>query len=539
MTETTGQHNELIAPNADAAYDNLNYAGLADQAEIMFGPECEFFICKMENDKLVPIDVAEANAFIQYFADETGTQLHQEAIASHFELNDGPMNLENFRENFEAYFQTIKNLYDHADKQGYRVIPSSHAPHIEGADDVVDQLVDRKRIQVLVPTGREYMGDNLVKFANLTAGIHVSSGYKDTEQFYDDLRRTYYLSPFIYALSNNGFPFWQGMKDAHGVIPRLAVIEAFAQEPQGRTGIDPLFYESVDGEDFLRRYIDRTMNTPLMCFYQKGLTKDEIAEGRTDPKLRSIKELGASPEHPFTFADLEALELNTVSNMQFAASSWWYGVKVQDIPGLDGENGEPLKRLEDRIWNAGTWQTASALLVRALMTLESECGREIDDLLSEFGFRPEGPATHPESGQNLKNATRASWQNGGKYGLNFEYGEGTALEFGRKFTEILKKYAAQHGLEDYLAPMEYITTENRTDSVILHEICETPEDVKAFINHYNVETLPDPRRCFGMLLRDGQFPNPAADRKKPLDGVMHSTAPQTGFMHTLKRLFSP
>lgn len=515
MTETSGKFYKLqIPPNADEAFESLNYKGMGKDAAIVFGPECEFFLCKVENGRMKPISCHEAEDFMQKFEEFSGAPLHQEAIASHFELNSGPMELDNFREKFETYFDSVRKLYQFADRCGYRVIPSSHAPHIEGADDVMDQLVDRRRIQLLVPEGRRYFGDSLLEFANLTAGIHVSMGYKDTDQFYEELRRTYYLSPFIYALSNNGFPFWKGMQDAKGVVPRMAVIEEFNADPHGgRTGVDPLFYDAVDGEDFLKRYIDRMMHSTLVCYYPDKMTDEEKAEGRDEPKLRSTAELGAAPNHPTSFALLQQRGLNTLSTLQFAASTWWYGVKVQDIPGLTDKNGIPMKRLEDRIWNAGTWQLPTALLMRALMTLEPDCGREVDNLLAEFGFRPEGPAIHPESAENLKEAT-ANACHSGKNGLDFKFGRGTAKEFGRAFTAILKKYAARHDLADYLAPMDYITRTGRTDGVVLSELCKTPEDIAAFVKSYDVRSLASARNCFGMLQEQGKLPNPAVQRER-------------------------
>ena len=526
MTDTSGKHNELIAPDAEDAYQNLNYAGCGDEIDIMFGPECEFFICKIDGTDLLPLDIGEAQQFKDRFEKATGTLLHQEAIASHFELNEGPMNLATFRDKFPPYFAAVHNLYRAADEQGYRVIPSSHAPHIKGVADVLSQLVDRRRIKLLIAAGRRYMGDELVKFANRTAGIHVSSGYRDTQQFYDDLRRTYYLSPFIYALSNNGFPFWKGRESAHGANPRLAVIEKFAHQPKGRTGIDPLFFTAADGEDFLKSYIDRMMNSPLLAYYRKELTPEEIAQGLTEPPLHPIDELGATPENPITFAGLEPLGLNTVANLQFSASSWWYGAKVQDIPGLEGKNGEPLKRLENRIWNAGTWQLATALLTQALLTEDTDCGREVDHLLSDYGFRPEGPAIHPQSAENLRMATHQAAHHGSARGLDFVYGNGTALEFGRDFTAILKKYAARHGLEAYLEAMDYIVQTNNTDARVLAAICETPEDMTAFIENYDVDSLADPTLCFGQLCDQGKLPDPAAQRHRNHNDDAENTAVQ-------------
>ncbi|MCB9990408.1 MAG: hypothetical protein H6867_03380 [Rhodospirillales bacterium] len=514
MTETSGEHTELIRPDVEEIYSTQNYAGCGDQAAIMFGPECEFFICKKQGHTLKPIGKNEANDFMALFERQTGTKLHQEAIASHFELNYGPMNLENFRDSVTDYFSAVQDLYRIADREGYRVIPSSHAPHIKGADDVIDQLADRERIKTIVPTGREYMGDNLVKFANLTAGIHVSSAYKDMDQFSEDLFRSYCLSPFIYALSNNGFPFWDGLQPAGSVIPRMAAIEIFANEPQGRTGIDPLFYRSVNGEKFLKNYISRTIHDPMLGYYPKISALRKTFNRQAAPHLHRIEDLGAAPDHPVSFNDLQRHKLNTVANLQFAASTEWFGVKIQDIPGLNGENGIPLKRLEDRIWNAGTWQIATAILTRALMRLEPECGREVDALLAEFGFSKEGDKLSAQSAIYLREATDIAWRQGGTRGLDIPYGKGTAQEFGTRYTAIMQKYAALHGLEDYLEPMAYIAETNLTDGRILHQVCETAEDVISFITSYNVNALPTPFACFGQLRDQGDFPDPAGERKR-------------------------
>lgn len=513
MTETSGKHVELIASDVDVIFNALNYAGCGDETPILFGPECEFFVCKPQGGTIVPIDVSEAESFIALFQEKTGKYLHQELIASHFELNAGPMELETFRDKVTDYFQSVRDIYRIADEAGYRIIPSSHAPHIRGVEDVLNMMTDRERIRIMVPAVRQYLGDDTIKFGNLTAGIHVSSAYRNMEQFYEDLRRSYYLSPFIYALSNNGFPFSNGMTESSDVIPRLDAIEIAAQGPHGRTGIDPLFYEAVGGEDFLKRYIDKIISEPLLGYRKKARGLKEVFTFKDEPGLRDIAELGASPENPVSFRDLQERGLNTIANLQFAASLVWRGVKVQDIPGLNAANGIPVKRLEDRVWNAGTWQIASSLLTRALMRGDEACGREVDGLLEDFGFSPEGPALDPQSGRYLKESTQQAWQHGGAKGLDFVYGKGTALEFGRRYVVILRKYAEKHGLEDYLAPMEHIVRTNETDGRILTQLCRTPEDAVRFIKTYDVSALPDPKKCYGMLWESGLLPVPAMGRE--------------------------
>ena len=101
-------------------------------------------------------------------------------------------------------------------------------------------------------------------------------------------------------------------------------------------------------------------------------------------------------------------------------------------------------------------------------------------------------------------------EHGGAKGLDFAYGNGTALDFGRQYVAILKKYAAKHDLSDYLAPMEHIVRTNETDGRVLAKLCPTAKDTAHFIETYNPDVLADPFMCYGMLRDKGLLPVPAA-----------------------------
>lgn len=501
--------NDLIPADADFILRAEHYNGFGKETQpVVFGPECEFFIGKIDAaGKLFSINAFEAGWLKSEYFKREGKSLEQEAIHSHFELNFNPTSLKQFDENDRRFQQRVKALYETARSLGFHVIPSSHGPHIAGADDINEQLTRRERIQILVPNGQKYLGDPLVVFANGTAGIHVSSGYHDPDQLFRDMRRTYYASPVDYALTNNGFPFWMGMKPAGGINPRLAAIENYARTPTGRTGIDPLFYTAVDGEDFTRDYLERAISASMMAYYPRELTNEEKEKGLTEPPLHSIEELPFVNGKPPSFRDLETMGLNTEKNFKFAASCFWYGVKLADIPDLiSKENGKSFKRLERRVPNSGVWQLSSSLLEAALVTSIDTCGEEHDMLLDDFGFDRRGPAFNQQSALYLEMATKHAAGRSGMAGLAFPFGKYTALEFERQRLQILQKHAAPFGLSDVFAPREYIARTNMTDARVLYDICKTPEDVCEFIAHYDAEAMTNPRICFGMMGEAGQLP---------------------------------
>lgn len=515
MTHISGKFNGNIPACVSTIRSLQNYDGFGnDNQPVVIGPECEFFIAqRSENNRLKSITELQAAKLKEEYKARTGKALEQEAIHSHFELNFAPTSLDHFRENEASYQAYTKKLYHVASEIGQRIVPSSHGPHIGDVNDIHDQLTRRDRIQILVPNGQKYLGDELIVFANGTAGIHDSRLYQDPERLYEGLRRAYYTSPVLYAATNNGFPYWQGMKEGNGINPRLAAIENYARLPTGRTGTDPLFFTATDGEDFLNLYIERLISAPLLGYYPETLTDEEKRQGLTAPPLHSIEELEFTNGNPPSFADLEKLGLNTEKNLKFAASCFWFGVKLADVAGLDSrQNGNTLKRLERRIGNSGIWQLSTTVLESALLTGHKECGEELDLLLEDFGFGRDGPAHDPQSGIMLSRAMTAAANTSGKVGLAFSYGHYTALDFQRQYISILNKYAEKHGLKDVLEPLHHIAETNRTDAQVLADLCKTPQDIAGFIQNYNIEAITDPRKNFDMMHEAGELYMPAPNR---------------------------
>lgn len=528
MTNTTSEHyKDFIGDDIDEILERLNYQGTQGKIKKRFGPEIEFFVVSVENGHMRSIDNDEAKLLLKSYEAYTEfnlgkkKSLDQEAIASHFELNFGPVDLDNFEEQAKTQTAHVHALFRVAKNLGFRIIPSSHAPHIKGADDVMDQLVDRERIQHIFKDSPDSIDSKLIKFANLCAGIHVSNCYEDIDDMYDNARRTYYLTPLIYALSNNGFPFWMGMKDSHGVNPRYQVIHDFAKTSHGLTGTDPLFLKAESGEDYLRSYIERVFSLPLMAYYPTELSEEDIKAGHTHPEQRSTIELGATPEKPITFSDLVEKGLGTVSNFFYAASCQWFGGKLPLVP-QKAENNYPYVRWENRIWDTGTWQLNASMLIEALMNSDKDCGREIDELLETAGFPADGPAHSPNAPALMKDTAFDTIGHSGKEGLHFQFGTMDAQKFAEKFIAVLTKHAKKYELEHHLEALNDIIMNKRTDAQVLQQLCRTPEDVVRFVEEFEPDVLlQHSNKSFGMLLDMGLLPTDDDEEKPQMPKKKH------------------
>ena len=536
MTGTSAEfYRDLLPADVETAIERLNYRGSGEAIPKMFGPEIEFFIAKIDEDDLNPdtylnpITYEESQRLSDTYAAYTEENLgkrkvpEQEIISSHFELNFGPVTLENFAEEADSRKSFVQAFFTVARDLGFSVLPVSHAPHINGITDVDDQVVPNDRMRNFMSQMRGYMGDDVVKFGTMCAGIHVSNCYTDTDDMFDNARRTYYLAPFIYALSNNSFPFWNGLKDSQRANARYQVIQEFSRASGGRSGTDPLFMTAKNGDDYLRAYLQRQMNLPLMGYYPAELSNDEKAQGLSEPTQHSTRELGASPQTPVSFKDLEALGHNNISSFYYAGSAMWYSGKLPLIPARNPENGYPYNRWENRVWNTGTWQLDTAILMEALMNGDEECGRDIDALLAKYGFHPEGPAHDDKTATYMIEALQSAEERSGRYGLDFTFGTGTAQEFGEEFIAIMNYHAEKYGLMPYLRAANDIIINRRTDAQVLAEICETPEDVAEFVKNCDPDALFEGNKSFAMLQDEGLLPRgrkpapagPAAQERQP------------------------
>lgn len=537
MTGTANSdHQQLNPGDVEGIYDMLNYAGNGGSLAKKFGPEAEFFACRIDNDGDVsPLTAEQADALQAELYRRCGKLLSREAIHDHVELDFHPLSLRDFDNGIHGCQKLIESLFYAAQACGLRIIPANHPPHIpqvnreQGVDGILKNLDSRPRIQFIMNAGIDIFGEEVVNFANGAAAIHVSSSYADPRELYDDLRRANYLAPLDMAVTSCCFPFNDGMQDRRGRNHRLDAINAFGATRNGRTGIDPLFYTARDGEDFLKQYVERVLHSPMLGYYPD-----------TQGDERPITELGASAQKPLRFMDLPE-ECQTVSNFKLAASCFWYHTKIADLP-LAAENGRPHKRLERRVYNSGPWQLAASTLEAALIGSDSNCAEDIDQLLEKFGYHRDGPANHPESGDLLKQAMERAQEVGASKGLDFQFGrepEQTAQAFEKQRVQILKKYAGKYereydmsGLTDLLAPREYIAENNRPDTLVLSEICRTADDVAAFIRDYDANMLLAPNMTLGMMQRRQQLPV-TPSQKKPGIGpsrreIAHSPRLQAG-----------
>lgn len=529
MTATKGDDVRLVPVSGDdpvgVVVDMLNYRGVSPDVPKLFGPEIELFFGAFRDGKLSALSQEESEQLASLYAERKGEPPSREPMTSTFEIAGPPLSFEQVK-GFEQipmgmgrFKGNINLMCECAQELGLSLIPTSHGLHINHSEIITDEglpgpaVVNMERYQAIVPTTADLFGRDFLHYAGTTAGIHVSTSYNNTQELWDQVRRLYYLSLFFDAIGNNGIPVVDGEgPHVHSSNPRLAIIESRRNDPDTRIGIDPLFLRVRNGEEFLRMYVERILHSPMLAYYP--LPKREGDE----PKLKLFK------GKPLTFAELEEQGLNTVSNWTLAASFFWHGVKLPELP-IECGNGFNARRLENRFWPSGGWQADAAIAIQALMTIDEQCGRDIDKLLEKFGFSWRGPAGDPEGAEEFDKAREEALKFHNP-GVNFMFGRYPMWVFARNFMGIMKDSLKRRAVKKelnfmheafkrMLEPLFYIGEYWQTDAVIFRHLCSTngeidPAKVRHFIQEADPEILMGSGMCLAQLYAEGLLPDPQA-----------------------------
>lgn len=337
------------------------------------------------------------------------------------------------------------------------------------AAQLLSSIVDVPRYQAFFNPPRADMTGIAAYFA-VCKSNQVSVSYRDSNHLLENLRRFYFLAPYLYLLTDNSSGFNEGSAfSGHAGMHHRAALGA-------RGGIAPYVFAANNGEDLIGAHIDAVMNNPLYVYYN--------LEG----------ELVRLPSGTWTsFNDLRAQGLNTATNYFFAQTVLWPDVKIAALKDDAGDvNGH---RFEARMFGVGIHQHQSALLITAGLAFNPDFAVRTDRLLREFGFDAAAPQ---ESHTLLKKSYQVAREHGGRF-MDIPFGTGMMLDFSKRFADLLEAAYLGTPFEEALAPILLIARTGCTDGKINRLLFPTLDAAKEQQRRYDPAIFDNPAQCARMV----------------------------------------
>jgi hypothetical protein len=311
----------------------------------------------------------------------------------------------------------------------------------------------------------------------------VSVSYRDPDHMLANVRRLYFLAPFLFMITDNGSGFREDKKfSGHAGM-------AYRSEGllQGRGGVPPYVFTASSGHDYIRSHIEHVMNNPLFVHY--------------DEKGGIIK----LPADKWTnFLELSKKGLNTASNYFLAQSVLWPDVKIAP---LKNEKGEIYNhRYEARMLGVGIHQHQTGFLIVAAIAHNPAFAEKLDALLATYGFHVGDPAASKDS---LEKAYDAARHHRGNF-LEIPYGIGSMSGFALEFAALIEEAYEGSGLDAELAPLLTICRSGYTDARISRVLFESLDGALIFQKEYNPRIFDDPNFCAYNIF-SGQIPSSPAN----------------------------
>lgn len=362
----------------------------------------------------------------------------------------------------------IKHLVDVAADNGLKRSPFQENPHAP-ADMLFKQVVDVERYQAFFnPPRADMMG--IARYFFSSKSDQVSVSYRDMDHMLGDVRRLYFLAPFLYMLTDNSSGFDEAKEfTGHAGMRHRASLKA-------RGGVPPYVYTAKSGETYMKAHIDHVMNNPMYVFYDLDGVLQKLPSG-TWTSFNELKEKG----------------LNTAANYHLAESILWPDVK---IAALKDQYGNVYNhRYEARMFGVGIHQHQTAFLITAGLAFFQEFAQKVDRLLVSYGFCPTDPS---ECCIHLESAYAAAMNHDNKF-FDIAYGSGRMANFAKAFADLLEDTYTGKNLDAQLAPALHICRTGQTDSKINRSRLHTMDDIMAYMRRYDPAIFENPNMCKDML----------------------------------------
>ncbi|MGH1398596.1 MAG: hypothetical protein ACRBCT_05215 [Alphaproteobacteria bacterium] len=340
------------------------------------------------------------------------------------------------------------------------------------AQDLLKNVVDIPRYQAFFAPPRKDMMD-VAAYFSVCKSNQISVSHRDPDHLLSNIRRLYYLAPFLFMIMDNG----SGFNEAEAFSGHAGMHHRAALGTRG--GCPDYVFTAQSGEEYIRAHINAVMNNPLFVYYDENGDLIRLPAGEWQ-----------------SFNNLREKGLNTATNYYFAQTILWPDVKIAALK--DEAENVTGHRFEARMIGVGMHQHISALLIIAGLAFNEEFAHATDTLLKSYGFDPQTPEN---TKANLTKAYKAAREHSGQF-LNIPYGTGNMQNFAKSFANILEAAYNDSPHETALSPILHICRTGLTDAKINRIMFPTLTDAKNFQRTFDPEILQNTNLCTAQLFED-------------------------------------
>lgn len=401
---------------------------------------------------------------------------------------DQPTNL------IKEHYRNTRTIHQAAQSIGMRQSIISNSPFHDLDACLATPNADRTgRIDAFVGKYKEFFGTvEPLKYGLMTSPLHLSISYENFDHLFDIARRSFYLAPLMYMISENSGGFREGKAaraTTHYIMrPNMA--------HGARGGIPPYFFESGCGEEYAARHIDWVMKSRMFMYFDRD---GHLVVPRSVSEMPSIETLRAS-------------DLATRANFNLAESMTWPCGKICNLRTRDGESCG--KRFEIRAWDTGPSQFNSMVIFASVLIFNARAGAEVDDLLADFGF----PAQPQAAREPLTAAMNDACHHGGRF-MKVPYGRFTQKALASELLPILEHHLRQRtdGLAHHAGALMAVLELAETETQVVAKWVKSIDGLAWLMRAVDDQIYRDESGPSFLLLREKErLPTPpAAGRDVP------------------------
>jgi hypothetical protein len=439
------------------------YSGAGKDSKTGFEIEIAFF--DPASADLSPMSVAQNKVVRHAVNDKMGAELvRNEPTSDVLETGSDAFHLNALRRVMDDGNKNITAIADQTRAIGLKRSYFQELPDRTAAQ-LLSHIVDVPRYQAFFnPPRADMMG--IAAYFAVSKSNQVSVSYSDPDHLLDNVRRLYFLAPFLYMIADNSSGFDQGKPfSGHaGMHHRAALAD--------RGGVPPYVFTAKTGADYILAHIHHVMNNRLYVYYDEEGTLHRLPAGTWWSFDKELKERG----------------LNTATNYFFAQSILWPDVKISPLRDKKGEIYN--HRYEARMFGVGFHQHQSALLIVAGLAANPLFAQRTDQLLADFGFDMRDPDA---ARKNLDTSYKNAREHGGKF-MDIAYGTGRMLDFGKAFAALLEDAYTGAGFDEELSPILQICRSGCTDAKINRLLFPTLQDALNHQRRYDDRLFDNPNQ---------------------------------------------
>ncbi len=446
------------------------YQGVGDN--IKSGLEMELCLFDATTPNIPPMNYAQNTALKATAKKEiAGDWLHNEPTNEVLEIvsTAAPLDqLETILNDTNLKLSTMARI---AGEMGLKRSYFSEFPQFTG-DDLHSNLSKLERYQAFFNPYRSDM-QAMAHYFFVCKSNQISVGYRNPDHLAENIRRLYFLAPFLFMLTDNSSGFDQGKPcTGHsGMLHRAGL---------GKRGAVPDYiFTAKDGNAMVRAHIHDVFNNDLYVHYDENGELERIPAGQW-----------------LSVEKLRARGLNNMAHYFFSQSVLWPDVK---IAGLRDENDNVYNhRFEARMFGVGIHQHQTAQLITAGLAHDQSFANTTDALLEKYGFIN---AASNANRTTVKNAYEAAKHHDNKF-MDIPFGTGQLSDFAKEFAELLEAAYPSGSLREAISPALHICRTGMTDGKANRILFPTLEETIDHQRNFDVSIFDNPNQCAAMLFAD-------------------------------------